>query len=150
MENKHSKRIDIVSLKMVKERSVLYKNRSINSVEDAVKLFKGFFYEADREMLIVCCLDTKNEPNCINVVSIGTLNSSLVHPREVFKASILSNSNSIILAHNHPSGSVNPSSEDIKVTKRICEAGDILGIKLLDHIIISDDNYISIKEKGII
>lgn len=150
MKYKHSKRINIVSLKMVKEKSILYGNRSITSVKDAVELLKDFFYEADREMLLVCCLNTKNEPNCINTVSIGTLTSSLVHPREVFKASIMSNSASIILAHNHPSGNSTPSEEDLKITTRIKEAGDILGIRLLDHIIIGDNNYESLKEKGVI
>lgn len=150
MKYKHSKRIDIVSLKMVKEKSILYGNRSISSVNDAVELLKGFFYEADREMLLVCCLNTKNEPNCINTVSIGTLTSSLVHPREVFKASIMSNSASIILAHNHPSGNSIPSEEDLKITRRIKEAGEILGIRLLDHIIIGDNNYKSLKERGVI
>ncbi|MGG7211374.1 JAB domain-containing protein [Clostridium baratii] len=150
MKYKHSKRIDIVSLKMVKEKSIFYGNRSISSVNDAVELLKGFFYEADREMLLVCCLNTKNEPNCINTVSIGTLTSSLVHPREVFKASIMSNSASIILAHNHPSGNSIPSEEDLKITRRIKEAGEILGIRLLDHIIIGDNNYKSLKERGVI
>lgn len=150
MKYQHSKRINIVSLKMVKEKSILYANRSITSVKEAVELLKDFFYESDREMLLVCCLNTKNEPNYINIVSIGTLTSSLVHPREVFKASIMSNSASIILAHNHPSGNSTPSEEDLKITKRIKEAGDILGIKLLDHIIIGDNNYESLKEKGII
>lgn len=96
-------------------------------------------------------MDTKNQPIAINVVSVGTLSSSLVHPREVFKPAILSNSASIILSHNHPSGDCTPSSEDISVTARIKESGKLLGIELLDHIIIGDmDGYISVKEKGIL
>lgn len=106
--------------------------------------------ESDREQLLVCCLDAKNQPTAINVVSIGNLNSSIVHPREAFKPAILSNSASIILFHNHPSGDPTPSKEDTNITDRLKECGDILGIKLIDHIIIGDNSYCSLKEKGII
>jgi len=86
----------------------------------------------------------KESTNCVYVVSIGTLNSSLVHPREVFKPAILSNSASIILSHNHPSGDPTPSSEDISITTRIKEVGKLVGIELLDHIIISTTNRAAI------
>lgn len=99
-------------------------------------------------MLIVCCLNTKNEPTSISTVSVGSLNSSIVHPREVFKTAVMSNAASIIIAHNHPSGDITPSKEDKDITLRLKEAGDIIGIKLLDHIIIGDRNYLSLKEKG--
>lgn len=146
-----SKRVNVVSIKMVKESSILYSKRTISSPSDAVDIAREFLETCDREQLIVICLNTKNEPTTINIVSVGSLNSSIVHPREVFKPAILSNSASIIIAHNHPSGCPNPSSEDINITKRIKESGEILGIKLLDHIIIGDNNnYISIKERGLI
>ena len=145
------KRVDIVSIKMVKESSILYKDRKICSPRDAASIGIEFLKDCDREHLIVCCLDTKNQPTAIHTVSIGSLNSSLVHPREVFKAAILSNAASIILYHNHPSGIPDPSPEDVNITNRIKEAGKILGIDLLDHIIIGSSNsYVSIKEKGII
>lgn len=144
------KRVDIVSIKMVRESSILYSNRKISSPSDAIELFKKFLYESDREQFIVCCMDTKNQPTSINVVSVGTLNSSLVHPREVFKSAILGNSSSIIVAHNHPSGDPSPSKEDIYITERLKEAGKIVGINILDHIIIGDNRYISFKEKGVI
>lgn len=149
-DNLPSKRISIVSIKMVREASVLYDIRKIGSPKDGVELGKKFLGDADREQLIVCCLDTKNQPTAINVVSVGSLNTSIVHPREVFKPAILSNSASIILFHNHPSGDPEPSKEDISITERIKESGNILGIKLIDHIIIGDDSYCSLKEKGII
>ena len=95
---------------------------------------------------MVICLDTKNQPINICTVSVGTLNSSLVHPREVFKTAILSNSNQIMLAHNHPSGISAPSSEDKAMTSRIKDAGVILGIELIDHIIIGSNEYFSFKE----
>lgn len=149
-KKQQQKRISIVSIKMVRESSVLYDIRKISSPNDAVELGKRFLQEEDREKLIVCCLDTKNQPTAINVVAIGTLNNSLVHPREVFKPAILSNSASIILFHNHPSGDTIPSSEDKMITERIKESGEILGIKLLDHIIIGNNSYKSFKEEGLI
>jgi DNA repair protein RadC len=117
-----AKRVNIVSLKLVKESSMLYKERSVKSPEDAYKLFKQFLGELDREQFVVISLDTKNQPTSINTCHIGSLNASIVHPREVFKSAILSNAASIIIAHNHPSGVPTPSREDIEVTKRLAEA----------------------------
>jgi DNA repair protein RadC len=143
-----AKRVGIVTLKMVKESSILYKERSVKSPEDAYRLFKPFLEEADREMFLVACLNTKNQPTAINVCHIGSLNSSIVHPREVMKAAILSNSASILVAHNHPSNDVTPSREDIEVTNRLKQAGELIGIDLIDHLIVGGDNYLSLKEKG--
>lgn len=146
-----AKRVNIVSLKMVKEGSILYDVRKLSSPSDAAGLGRKFLDEADREQVIVCCLDNKNQPVSVNIVSMGTVNSSLVHPREVFKTAVLSNAASIILFHNHPSGDPEPSQEDINITDRIKEAGKILGIELLDHIIIGSENrFISLKEKNMI
>lgn len=146
--NKPLKRINIVSIKMVRESSVLYNIRRISEPRDIVDLGKKFLDELDREELIVACLNAKNEVNSINVVSIGSLNNSIVHPREVFKAAILSNAASIVMIHNHPSGDVTPSKEDKEITLRIKESGIILGICLVDHIIIGNDTYYSFKEHG--
>lgn len=146
----HAKRIDIVSLKMIKESSVLYANRRISKPNEIVDLLKVFLEDCDREKLIVCCLNTKNEPTSISVVSVGSLNTSIVHPREVFKTAVMSNSASIILAHNHPSYDLTPSKEDINITERIKQGGNILGIKLLDHLILGDGKYLSLLEKGYI
>ena len=146
MENKHAKRVDIVSIKMVREGSTKYENRKIETPFDAYVLLKNFLEDSDREKLLVVCLDTKNQPINICTVSVGTLNSSLVHPREVFKTAILSNSNQIMLAHNHPSGISAPSNEDKAMTSRIKDAGVILGIELIDHIIIGSNEYFSFKE----
>lgn len=142
----YAKRIDIVNVKMVKESSVKYAERRIANPFDIYKILKPFLEDCDREKLIVMCLNTKNEPTNISTVSIGTLDSSLVHPREVFKTAILSNASKIVLSHNHPSGDLHPSKVDRSVTKRISDAGEILGIQLLDHIIIGDNTYYSFKE----
>lgn len=151
MSNQAAKRVNIVTIKLVRETSVLYQNRTINSPSDSANLLEEFLENSDREKFLVLCLDTKQQPTTIHTVSVGTLNSSLVHPREVFKVAILSNSNAIILAHCHPSGLPEQSREDVEVTKRLVQAGKILGIEVLDHIIIgSNSRFISFKEKGIL
>ena len=101
-----------------------------------------------KEHFNIAILDTKNQIISIDNISIGTLNASIVHPRDVFNAAIRKNANSVILLHNHPSGDVNPSNEDINITKRLIEAGNIIGIKVLDHIIIGNDVFLSMKEKN--
>ena len=144
-----AKRVDIVSLKVVKESSVLYETRKITNPYDAFRLVKNFLENSDREKFVVACLDTKNQPVNIQVVSIGSLNSAIVHPREVFKIAVLSNASSIICFHNHPSGNINPSGEDENITRRLKECGEILGIGLVDHIIVGDrDRYFSFKENN--
>lgn len=145
-----AKRVNIVSIKLVKESSILYKERKIRSPKDSFKLLHELLENKDREHFIVVALNTKNEPVSINVCHIGSLNSSIVHPREIMKVAILSNAASILVAHNHPSGSVTPSPEDIQVTERLKQVGELMGIELLDHLIIGDKTYLSLKEKGYI
>lgn len=145
-----AKRVDIVSVKLVKETSMLYKNRRIHSPQDCYDLFKEFLGEVDQEYFVVMCLDVKNQPTNISVSHIGSLNASIVHPREVLKTAILSNAASIICCHPHPSGDPTPSREDIDVTKRLIEAGKIMGIELLDHLILGDETFTSLKDKGYI
>lgn len=103
-----------------------------------------------REHFRIAILDTKNHIITIEEISIGNLNSSIVHPREVFNVAIKRTANSIILIHNHPSGDPTPSREDINITNRLIEAGNIIGIKVLDHIIIGDNKYLSFRERNII
>lgn len=138
------------SVKLVRESSILYERRSIRSPQDAYDLFKSFLEDKDREHFIVVSLDTKNQPVSINICHIGSLNASIVSPREVMKSAILSSAASIMVAHNHPSGEITESREDVEVTKRLAEAGKLMGIELLDHIIIGDGKYNSLKEKGVI
>lgn len=143
------KKVQIVSIQMVREKYMEGEyNIKVESPSIAADVANKFLEDKDREYLIVFSLNTQNDINSLNVVSVGSLNQSIVHPREVFKTAILSNAASIILAHNHPSGNPTPSSEDINATTRIKECGDILGIKLLDHIIIGNEDWISFKESG--
>lgn len=148
--NTAAKRFQIVQVKLVREKSLLYKERKIRSPHDAYEIMKEFIGDADREHFVVLCLDTKNQPTCIQIVHIGSLNASIVHPREVLKSALLSNSASIIVGHNHPSDVCDPSAEDIQVTERLKEACNILGIDLLDHLIICTDTFKSLKEAGVI
>ena len=143
-----AKRINIVSIKMVKESSFLYRTRQILSPNDAYEMIKEQLEGLDREQFIIACLNTKNEPTNISVVSVGSLNKAIVHPREVFKTAILSNAASIMAFHNHPSGDTTPSDQDIQLTHRLVEVGELLGIKLLDHLIIGDSSFTSLEEKG--
>ena len=106
--------------------------------------------DSKKEHFVSFYLDTRNQEIHKEIISIGTLNLSLVHPREVFEPAIRNLAASIIVAHNHPSGYIEPSNEDIKTTKRLAEAGKLLGIELLDHVIVSRNGYTSMKEKGFI
>lgn len=103
----------------------------------------------DKEYFNIAILDTKNQVLSIENISIGTLNASIVHPRDVFNMAIRKNANAIILLHNHPSGDPQPSNEDINITHRLVDVGNLVGIKVLDHIIIGDNRYISFKEKNL-
>lgn len=150
MKKSSAKRVSIVSVKLVRESSIFYERRSIRSPQDAYDLFKSFLEDKDREHFIVVSLDTKNQPVSINICHIGSLNASIVSPREVMKSAILSSAASIMVAHNHPSGETTESREDVEITKRLAEAGKLMGIELLDHIIIGDGKYNSLKEKGVI
>lgn len=141
------------TVKLIKESSGNYNvEKTIKNPETAKDIINTVL-ELNHECVEkfgILALDTKNNVIGIHIISIGSLNASIVHPREVFKSAILNNSASIILFHNHPSGDCTPSREDIETTKRITEAGDIIGIKVLDHIIVGDENYISLKNESII
>ncbi len=104
----------------------------------------------NKEYFVCLHLNTKNKVLRKDIVSIGNLNSSIVHPREVFNNAIKYSCSALILCHNHPSGDPTPSNEDIETTKRLIDAGKILGINILDHVIIGKGNYSSLKENGMI
>ncbi|TWU43296.1 hypothetical protein Q31b_23340 [Novipirellula aureliae] len=123
----------------------------ITSTEAAKTFFAGYWKRHpanDQEQFIVACLDTKHRVQCVVKVTVGTLDASLVHPREVFKPAMIEGSSAILLSHNHPSGNTEPSREDIQVTDQLTEAGKLLGITVLDHIIHGDGtgDVLSIRE----
>lgn len=117
-----------------------YLQKKFTTPADVYEKFT-FLVDECKEYFYVLHLDGKNRILCLDLVSIGSLNQSIVHPREVFKSSLLSSAASLILIHNHPTLSLQPSSEDIEITKRLVECGNLLGIKVLDHIIIGDGFY---------
>lgn len=127
-----------------------HEKTKVNSPIILVNLLMDEMRFLKQEHFNIAILDTKNQIIAIENISIGTLNASIVHPRDVFNVAIKRSANSIILIHNHPSGDPQPSNEDINITHRLVEVGDLLGIKVLDHVIIGDNKYISFKEKNLI
>lgn len=107
---------------------------------------RSFIGNSDREHLILICINSKNEPTHIQTLSVGSINQTVIHPREIFKTAILSNENSIMLGHNHPSEDVIPSPEDISVTKRLMLISEMMSILFYDHIIFSDSHTYSIRQ----
>ena len=106
--------------------------------------------ESKKEHFVAFFLDTQNQEIRRELISIGTLNASLIHPREVFEPAVRHLAAQIIVAHNHPSGDSEPSEDDLMITKRLVEAGKILGIEVLDHIVVTKKDFLSFKEKGLI
>ena len=143
--------LNVVRVKLIDD-TPLFGNELIQSANDAVFLMQKELRNCDRETFCALHLNAKGKPLSMSVVSIGELNSTLVHPREVFKASILSNASAVIFMHNHPSGELIPSEEDKKATKRLEMAGQILGIPVVDHIIVGEnkENYYSFHANDIL
>ena len=139
-----------------KAKSYVSENLQVKAIKEGVyspaqvaekcKSFKN----KKKEYFCVFFLDTQNRITGKEVVSIGTLNASLIHPRETFRTAVLKNCCSVIVAHNHPSGSLEPSDEDLAVTKRLKDAGKLLGIEVLDHVIVTADSHTSLKERNLI
>ena len=132
---RNDEKIQVVNIRMVKEPS-LYSEDRITCPEDAVKVIAKELATYDREVFAVLNLKTNGQPINFNICSVGTLDASLVSPANVVKSGILSNAASMLAFHVHPSGSLRPSPEDIDVTKRLIAASDLIGLKLLDHVIV--------------
>ena len=137
-----ARRLTVSSLKI--------ENRVTVSPEDIYEAVKGKIINYHKEHLLVISLDNQNKIIGIDTVSVGNLNSNLIHPRETFGAAIKRHAAQIIICHNHPSGVLKPSDDDIKITKNLVSAGNILGINLIDHLIITRDGFFSLKKEKII
>ena len=135
-----------VRVQLIRDKNNV-KGPVVKSPEDVYELVKHL-KDSDREQFLTICMSIKNEVLSIETTSVGTLTANLVHPREVFKTAILQNAAGIIVAHNHPSGETTPSEEDIKITKTLFEASKIIDIPLLDHLIVGNCIYKSLKEMG--
>jgi len=123
---------------------------TVNGPRDVSTLLQSELRYLKKETLKSILLDAKNRVIAIKTVSIGDLTSSIVHPREVFRDAIVNSAASIIVAHNHPSGDPTPSADDVNITRRLISVGETIGIELLDHIVIGDEKFVSLKEKGLI
>lgn len=142
---KYRHHVPVVGVRLVRETN-FYSDKSISGPDDAGRLAYHFVKDFDREVFGVICLTVKGDIANISVVSIGSLDRSVVSVREVFKIAILANASSIILFHNHPSGNFIPSGEDRAVSQMVCEAGKLLGIPVIDHIIVGKSGCYSFKE----
>lgn len=150
---KEAKASQILSVAELAKRYKSYRSGDtykIGSPGDAADLVMVELREFKQEVLKVLLLNTKNVVIGVHNASMGSLNSSIVHPREIFKEAIRKSAASIIMVHNHPSGDPTPSSEDIAATGRIREAGKLIGIDLLDHVIVGNGRYISLREKNLL
>src|SRR5215510_11482531 len=144
-------RIPIYRVTLVREGKMPTYESRIRSSANAYSVLQEFLSDTDREHFVIMMLDQKNQVIGINTVSIGSLNASIVHPREVYKPAILSNCAALILGHNHPSGDPQPSKEDRAITQRLKEAGALLGISVLDHLVIgADGRYFSFADENLL
>lgn len=123
---------------------------SFNSPETVANYLYKYYMDSTKEEFIVFLLDTKNKLIAVESISIGTINKTIVHPRDVFRKAIARNSTSLILAHNHPSGDPTPSDEDINMTNKLFNIGELIGISILDHIIVGNNKFVSLREKKLI
>ncbi len=121
----------------------------LKTPEDVVEFIKSSLKGKKKEHFLVVLLDTRSRLIKVSQISVGSLDSSIVHPREAFKEAISASAASVILAHNHPSGDDSPSEDDIILTKRLADAGELMGIEVLDHLIITDKGYLSLKREGL-
>lgn len=137
-----------VGIRIVQEPPLMA-NEPVNSPEAAVRVMNEFLSQMDRELFCIVNLQSDLKPINMNIVSVGALNEALVHPREILKSAVLSNASSMMLIHNHPSGSLNPSQEDIVTTDRLVQIGQMMGIPVVDHVIIGrGQEYYSFHERG--
>lgn len=155
MEQSASKFVSIYRVSLVKDKSISFGHQRVNNSQEAQSLIQKLIKsqgQPDREQFCVILLSAKNEIIGLNIVSIGGLSAASVFPREVLKPAILANSAAMILSHNHPSNDLEPSQEDMAITKRIIQASELIGITVHEHIIISmeDDRYYSFADNGII
>ena len=147
----NDEKIEVVNIRMVKEPS-LYSTEKLRSPDDVMRVIARELATYDREVFAVLNLKSNGMPINLNICSVGTLDSSAVSPREVFKSCILSNCAAFIAIHNHPSGSISPSQEDKDVTGRLLACSELLGVKMLDHIIIAGETgaMYSFKTEGLL
>ena len=144
------KKLNVVRIKLIDDAPLL-SHEKVATPADAIRLMQDEVGNCDREIFCALHINARGKPLSMSVISIGELTATLVHPREAFKASILSNASSVIFMHNHPGGDVYPSQEDIKTTGRLEKAGEILGIHVVDHLIVAEskETFYSFRAKTV-
>ena len=143
--------VPIYTTRLVREGEVPYDERTgLSSPGDTAAVVMDYFLDKDREEFLVLLLSTSGKLIGIVQASVGGLAASIVEPRQVFKAAILANAASVIVVHNHPSGNPEPSREDIRITRQLVEAGKLMGVPVLDHVIIAEQRFTSLAERGLL
>ena len=141
--------IPLVRLCLVKEKEVPYRKTVLNTPEMVAEIVNTIVPRADREYVLVVSLDARKRPIGIEVVAVGKLNAVMVSPRDIFKHCIINSADSLVIAHNHPSGEPEPSEEDWNFTKKMKKVGEFLEIPVLDHVIVGEDGkYVSLQERS--
>lgn len=142
--------LPLYTTRLVRETDFTYPDRqAVSSPDDLAPILQEYFRDKDREEFLVVLLDTSNTLIGLAQISVGGLAGSIVEPRQIFKTAILANAAALILVHNHPSGNPEPSRNDIRITRQLTEAGAIMGIPIHDHLIITEGNYTSLAERGV-
>ena len=144
-------KLDVVSIRLVKEAPI-YSMTKVTTPETAIEAVGNVLSDIDREIIVIINLKSDGTPINVNFASVGTINGAMAEPRELLKSSILSNAANVIMVHNHPSGNLEPSKQDISLTNRLIEVFSLMGIPLVDHVIVGGDNrsFYSMHEKGIV
>jgi DNA repair protein RadC len=141
------RRVAAVRVELVRERTITYPGgQLVSGPSDLAAVARAFIGKVDREVFVTIHVNSKHRINAIEVTAIGTLNATLVHPRESYRGAILACAAAVAFCHNHPSGLPDPSPEDIALTGQLLAAGEILGIRVLDHVVLGDPGYVSIRE----
>jgi len=144
-------RLPLYSTRLVRETEFTYPTRfKVTEPSEVATILHDYFSDKDREEFLIVLLDTANTVTGLSQISVGGLSSSVVEPRQIFKTAILANAAAVILAHQHPSGNSEPSREDIKITRQLVEAGEIMDVPVHDHLIITKAEYTSLANRGVI
>ena len=143
-------RLPVYTVSLVREGSVPLSGKSCDTPSSVAEVLRAIVGADEREHFLVLLLDARNRIKGVQVVSIGTLTASLVHPRECFRPAIVAGAAAVVVAHNHPSGDLRPSPDDTETTRRLQGAVRLLGIPLLDHVIVTAEGHFSYREKGML
>ena len=144
------KTVQRVRIRQVRDGRIRFAVERITGPRDVYEAVRGYYRGADREILSALYVDARNTPVCFHVVSVGSLNAARAVPADILKPAILSNAPALILVHNHPSGQLEPSGEDIAFTASIRAACELLGLRLLDHLVIGDEGFVSLEARGLL